>query len=280
MSSSTPRKTRQTRATTASISNTVNETTVFNDFQTNLQSLTQFIDLYNRYYQTNSLRPVIVNSLCQLLGLASQSESFDEKTLLFILDCLVANVEHLNENQIKEYFLPFFKNILTAYDNNETFLSTVRLILAIIKTRSNLLTATLAEWLTSIFQFLVLHLSSSTYLNFDELFNDLFANIIKFYSPLSKDLVDVMTRSSLPILSTMFLNQIKIWIHHTEDLRFALFALQIWQSLAKLFSRLVIRGHAKGNHLLTILEDGLLFFVNLLIEDVSFHLTFSFYLLE
>ena len=260
MSSSTPRKTRQTRATTTGVSIPVSEAVLLNDFQNHLHSSLQFIDLYNRYFQTSSSRPLIISSLCHLLATVYQADEFDRKILLFILDCLHNNVERLTENQFKEQYLPFFKQVLTRYDDHDIFLSTIRCFLALLKTRSTILSATQAEWLSSIFQFLVTHLSPTNYLNYDELFNELFATIVKQFSPLSKDLVDVLARPSSPILSTMFLNQLKLWIHHLDDLRFALFTLQLWQSLAKLLCRLVIRGHPKGNSLLAVLEDGLFTF--------------------
>ena len=261
MSSSTPRSARQTRAT-ATISHPSNESAIVNDLQAHLHASSQFIDLYNRYFQSVASRPLLLNSLCQILPVCLQTKDIDRKSLVFIVDCLTSSVEHLTEMQFREDLLPLMKHVFAQDDDHDVLLSSIRCLLALIKQRSSILNGTLAEWLSAIFQYFATHLSPSTYLIYDDLLNDLLVHIVKHFSPLSKDIVDVLARPSSTILSTNFLNHLKAWINNADDLRFALFALQLWQSLAKLLSRLVIRGHAKGNNLLAVLEEGTLPFLD------------------
>jgi hypothetical protein len=96
---------------------------------------------------------------------------------------------------------------------------------------------------------------------YSDLVIDLLSKIIKSFTPLSKEIVDILIRSST-ITSTNYLNQLKSWIQNTDDIRLALFAIHIWESLAALLNRLLIRGHTKGNEILAVIEDGkfLLFF--------------------
>jgi hypothetical protein len=260
MSSVTGRTTRQTRATATIISNASNESTMFNDFHVHLQSSGQFIELYNRSIQTISLRPVLINSLCQILSVILQSNEFDRKILIFILDCLRKHIEHVTDAQFKEHILPFIKHVFTDKYDDDTLLAMIQCFTHFVRHRSQILACTLAEWLSSIFHFLATHLSLSTYSIYADVLNELLDRVIDKFSPLSKDIVDVLARPSATILSTNFLQQFKHWIDQHDDLQFALFALRLWQSLMKLLGRWIIRGHSRGNQLLTIVEDGKLSF--------------------
>ena len=255
MSSSTPRTTRQTRATTNNIHPNT-EGTFFQDLQNNLQSSSQFIDLYNRYIQSNPSRSLLITHLCHLLSNSLQSENVDKKILVFILDCLTTHTEHITDILFKEDILPFCKYVFIHNEDHDTLLSTLRCFSVLVQHRSAILLGTLAEWLSSIFHFLVTYLSASTYAIYDHLLNELLGQIVQQFSPLSKEIVDVLSRTSSTIISTNFLNQLKTWIDHPDDLRFALFALQLWQTLVKLFTRLIIRNHTKGIQLLCVLDDG------------------------
>jgi hypothetical protein len=224
MSSSTPRSVRQTRAT-ATVSNPTNEPAILNDLQAQLHSSSQFIDLYNRYFQSVASRPLLLNSLCQILPVCLQTKDLDRKSLVFIMDCLTSSVDHLTEIQFREDLLPLLKHVFVQDENHDVLLSSIRCLLALIKQRASILNGTLAEWLSAIFQLFVTHLSPSTYLIYDDLLNDLLVHIVKHFSPLSKDIVDVLARPSSTILSTNFLNHLKAWINNADDLRSSIVAI-------------------------------------------------------
>lgn len=257
MSSSTPRTTRQTRATTSNI-HAGNEGNLLQDLLNNLHSSGQFIDLYNRSIQSHPSRSVVTTHLCRTLVHCLQNENLDRKIPLFVLDCLTNSYsDQITDALFKEDLLPFFKHVFTHPDDDQaTVLSTLRCLSVLVQHRSSILLGQLAEWLSSIFHFLVTSLSPSTYVIYDPPLNELLGEIVQQFSPLSKDIVDVLSRTSATIISSQFLNQLKTWIDHVDDLRFSLFALQLWQTLAKLFTRLIIRNHTKGTQLLTVLDDG------------------------
>ena len=254
MSSSSIAKTRKTRSTSAS-SNCMVESNILDDLNSNLHSPIQFINTYNQYFQSITHRSTLINNLCNLLT----SENLDRKIVLFVLDCLIANVDSLTDLQFKQDLLPFIKQIFIANDENqEILLSTIRLVTTLVEHRSNILILTLAEWLSCLFNFLVTHLSSTTYVVYGDLMIDLFSKIIQQFTPLSKEIVDILSRSST-VISTDFLNLLKLWIQNIEDVRLALFAIHLWESLAALLCRILIRGHTKGNEMLAVIEDGKFF---------------------
>ena len=147
--------------------------------------------------------------------------------------------------------MPFIKQVLANNaDATDLLISTFRLLLILVENRSNILSSTIAEWLSGLFNFLVANLSSTTHVIYGDLVLDLLSKIVKQFAPLSKEIVDILGRS--PIISSNFLNQFKSWIKITDDIRLALFSIQLWQSIAALFSRLLIRGHSKGNEMLTV----------------------------
>ncbi|CAF4604136.1 unnamed protein product, partial [Rotaria magnacalcarata] len=114
--------------------------------------------------------------------------------------------------------------------------------------RSTILSLTLAEWLSYLLNFLATNLSSTTYLVYGELIDDLMSKIVKQFPPLSKDVIEILGRSSSLsfIISTNFLHQLKSWIQNSDDTRLAFFTIHLWESLACLLCRLIIRGHVKG----------------------------------
>jgi hypothetical protein len=253
MSSSSTITTRKTRATTV-ISNVTDGSPIFDDFHTNLRSPIEFINLYNQYFQSLTHRSTLINILSNILTL----ENVDKKILLFILDCFITNSENLSDIQFKQDLLPFIKQILITNDenNNDILLSTIRLLIVFVEYRPNILTLTLAEWLSCLLNFLVTHLSSTTYTTYADLIIDLLSKIVKQFTPLSKEIIDILGRSPSSVISTSFLNQLKLWIQNTDDIRLALFAIHLWQLLASLLSRLLLRGHTKGNEMLAVIEDG------------------------
>jgi Trp operon repressor len=249
MSSSSIITTRKTRSTNQNI-DSIDESTIFDDLNSNLHSSNEFINIYNQYSQSITHRSTLINILCNILTL----ENLENKILLFIFDCLNLNSEYITEIQFKQYLLPFIKNILIK--NNDLILSIIRFLLILVEYRSNILNSTLAEWLSCLLNFLVTNLSSTTYIIYGDLINDLLYKIVKQFLPLSKEIVDILSR--LSITSTNFLNQLKSWIKNSDDIRLALFSLHLWQSLSAIFSRLLIRGHTKGNEILSVIEDAFL----------------------
>ncbi|CAF0869214.1 unnamed protein product [Adineta steineri] len=249
MSSSSTVITRKTRST-----NIIDGSNILDDFHSNLHSSTQFINIYNQYFQSQINRSLLIHTLSNILIL----ENLDKNISLFIIDCLITNSDNLSDIQFKQDILPFIKHIfINNHENNtEILLSTIRLLIVLVEYRSNILILTLAEWLSCLFNFLSLHFSSTTWCTlYSDLINDLLSKIIKQFTPLSKDIVDILVRSS-SIISTDFLNQLKLWNKNTDDTRLALFSINLWQSLAILLSRLIVRGHTKGNELLAVIEDA------------------------
>jgi hypothetical protein len=49
---------------------------------------------------------------------------------------------------------------------------------------------------------------------------------------------------------------LKAWVKHIDDTKLALFAIHLWEPLAALLSRLLTRGHTKGNEMLAVIQDG------------------------
>lgn len=254
MSASSTITTRKTRATSV-LSNPIDVSNLVDEFNSNLHSPSQFTHIYNQYYQSLSHRSSIVNILCNILI----KENVDKKILSFILDCLITNRDLLSDIQFKQDLLPFIKQIFTkkSDDNNEIILSLLRLLTVLVEYRSNILSSTLVDWLSCLLNFLATSLSSSTYLIYGDLVKTLFSKIVKQFPPLSKDILEILTRSSSSfILSTGFLQQLKSWIQNIDDTRLALFSINLWESLASLLCRLIIRGHTKGNEILAVIEDG------------------------
>jgi hypothetical protein len=249
MSSSSKTKTRSTSANTSLDGLNLRE---------NLSSLIDFTNIYNQCYQITTLRSSLIDTLCNIL---THSEHLDSKILLFILDCLIANQDNLSDIQFKQNLLPFIKHILsTSEDNNEILLSILRFLIVFIEYRSNLLTSVLSEWLSSVLHFVVTRLSTSSYLIYGDLVIDLLTKIVEHFTPLPKEIVDILGRSPSSIISTNFLTQLKSWVKHVDDTKLALFSIHLWEPLAALLSRLLTRGHTKGNEMLAVIQDGKIFF--------------------
>lgn len=226
---------------------------MFHEFQANLHSPSQFIHIYNRYFPAATHRAALTHALSSVLAL----DNVDEKVHLFILDSFIAHSDHLSDSQFKQGLLPFIKQTLGQTDGERTemLLSTLRLFVVLVDYRSNILSSTVAEWLSALLTFLATHFSPSLSTTYGDLLIDLLAKIVKQFTPLSKEIVDVLSRSSA-VISTDFLQQVKSCLKNTDDSRFASFALHLWQSLASLLSRLLIRGHGKGNEMLSVMEEG------------------------
>ena len=90
-------------------------------------------------------------------------------------------------------------------------------------------------------------ISTSSYEIYGDATIDLLRQVAAQFTPLPKEIVDVLGRSPSSIISTNFLTQLKDWVKHVEDARLALFAIHLWEPLAALLSRLLTRGHTKGN---------------------------------
>ncbi|CAF3910036.1 unnamed protein product [Adineta steineri] len=252
------RKTRSSSAvSTPSLTNS-NGSTILDDLHANIHSSNQFINIYNQCYQITTLRSSLINLLCNIL---TDSVNVDSKILLFILDSFIINHDNLlielTDIQFKQDLLPFIKHILSTYDdNNELLTSILRFLTVLIEYRSNLLTLTLTEWLSSILHFIVSRINSTSYLIYGDLVIDLLAKIVKYFTPLPKEIVDVLGRSPSSVISTNFLTQLKSWVKHVDDTRLALFAIHLWEPLAALLSRLLTRGHTKGNEMLAVIQDA------------------------
>jgi hypothetical protein len=249
-SSSTPtRKTRSTNVVPCPNAGS----TIVEEFHANLHSPSQFIHIYNQYFPTITSRSTLIHALSSVLAL----ENVDEKIRLFILDCFITLSNHLSDVQFKQDLLPFIKQTLAKTDPEETEirLSILRLFIVLVEYRSNILTSTLAEWLSCLLNFVTTQLASTSCAIYGDLTIDLLSKIVKQFTPLSKEIVDILSRSS-SVISTDFLNQLKSCIKNPDDIRFASFAIHLWQSLASLLSRLLIRGHSKGNEMLTVMEEG------------------------
>jgi hypothetical protein len=89
---------------------------------------------------------------------------------------------------------------------------------------------------------------------------DLLTKIVEHFTPLPKEIVDILGRSPSSIISTNFLTQLKSWVKHVDDTKLALFSIHLWEPLAALLSRLLTRGHTKGNEMLAVIQDGKIFF--------------------
>ncbi|UJR27488.1 hypothetical protein I4U23_008773 [Adineta vaga] len=252
-SSSITAATRKTRSTNF-ISNSIDETAIHDAFQAAaLHSSTEFIQIYNQYFQSLNYRSTLIHILLNILTL----DNLDRKIQIFILDCLITHSDNLSDIQFKQEILPFIKEIFSKTDDDYTdvSLTILRLLIVLVEYRSNILILTLAEWLSCLLNFLVTHFSSTFVTIYGDLINDLFSKIIKQLTPLSKEIVDILGRSP-SIVSTDFLNQLRSCLKTTDDIRLALFVIHLWQSLAALLSRLLIRGHTKGNEILAVMEDA------------------------
>jgi hypothetical protein len=256
MSSSTTTTTTGTRKTrAASASSTIEGSNLLDELRTNLHAPEEFINLYNQCYQITTLRPSLIDILCNIL---TDSINVDSKILLFILESLRTNEEHLSDSQFKQDFLPFIKHTLSTNedDNNDILLSIFQILIVFMEYRSNLLTLTLTEWLSSVLHFVVTRISASSYLIYGDLIIALLTKIVQYFTPLPKEIVDVLGRSPSSIISTNFLTQLKSWVKHVDDTKLALFAIHLWEPLAALLSRLLTRGHTKGNEMLAVIQDG------------------------
>ncbi|CAF4651540.1 unnamed protein product, partial [Rotaria sp. Silwood1] len=254
------RKARSTNVTSTPpvISTTQDESTILDDLRRNLHCPIQFINIYNQCYQITNLRSTLIEILCNIL---SNSVNVDIKILIFILDALITNhtslLIELTDIQFKQDLLPFIKRILlkTEDNNNDLLLLTLRFLIILIENYSNLLNLTLTEWLSSILYFVVTHISSSSYIIYGDIVIELLTKIVKNFTPLPKEIVDVLGRSPSSIISTHFLTQLKTWVKLVDDTKLALFAIHLWEPLAALLSRLLTRGHTKGNEMLAVMQD-------------------------
>ena len=257
MSSASTAGARKTRSSSA-VSLTIDGSNILDDLRTNLHCSTQFINLYNQCYQNPTIHSSLIDILCNILS--NSIDIVDSKIVLFILDCFQTNHIELTDLQFKQDILPFIKRRLSINeDNNEILLSILKFLITLIDQQSNLLTLTLTEWLSSILHFIVTHLNSSNYLIYGDLIIDLLTKIVKHFTPLPKEIVDVLGRSPSSVISSNFLTQLKLWIKHVDDTRLALFAIHLWEPLAALLSRLLTRGHTKGNEMLAVIQDGMSF---------------------
>ncbi|CAF1214281.1 unnamed protein product [Adineta ricciae] len=254
------RKTRSTSvaATPPQTIADATESPALDDLQANLRSPTEFVNIYNQYYQDVTLRSSFVNKLCHILA---DSTYVHSDILQHILDSFRTNHDTLlvevTETQFKQDILPFIKRLLTTCDDSdEILLSLLRFLIVLIDHRSNLLSSTVAEWLSTVLHFVVTRISSTSYLIYGQLVVDLLARIVKCFTPLPKEIVDVLGRSPSSIISTSFLTQLKTWVKHVDDHKLALYAIHLWEPLAALLSRLLTRGHTKGNEMLAVIQDA------------------------
>ena len=233
------------------------ELNILNDLCTNLHSPVQFINVYNQCYQITHLRSSLIEVLCTILA---NSVNVVTEIILFILDCFITNsnslLTELTNIQFKQNLLPFIKHtLLINEDNNDQLLSILKFLNELIKNHSNLLNSTLTDWILSLLRFVVTRITTSTYTIFGDLIIDLLSNIVKCFTPLPKEIVDILGRSS-SIISTSFINELKKWIKRIDNTKLALFAIHLWEPLASLLSRLLTRGYTKGNEMLAVIQDG------------------------
>ena len=253
-SNPTARQTRSASATSTLTSNTDHESHLLD----HLQSPMEFTQLFHQYVQSSTHRSSLIDDLCSIF---SKSKNVDSKVLIFLLDCFISNEQNLcrdlSDLQFKQDLLPFIKRTLsTSEDTEEILLATLRCLIALIECRADLLTLTVAEWLSSVLHFVVTRISSTSYLTYGDLIIDLLTKIVEHFTPLPKEIVDVLGRSPSSIISSQFLTQLKTWVKHLDDTRLALFAIHLWQPLAALLSRLLTRGYTKGNEMLAIIQDA------------------------
>ncbi|CAF1620401.1 unnamed protein product, partial [Adineta ricciae] len=243
---------RKTRSSNF-VSNSIDGRNVYEDFHRTIRSTSEFTQVYQQYSQSQTHRSTLISALLKVLA----SENVDTEIQTFIVDCLITHSDNLSDTQFKQEILPFMKQVLSKTDEESTnlSLSILRFLRVLVEYRPNILMLTLAEWLSCLLNFLVTHFSATFSTVYADLANDLFSKIIKQFTPLSKEIVDILGRSSL-IISTEFLDHLRACIKNTDDIRLALFMIHLWQSLACLLSRLLIRGHPKGNEILAIMEDA------------------------
>lgn len=244
--------TRKTRSTSTTSSN--DELNLLDNLRTNLHSSTDFINIYNQCYQITTQRSSLFELLSNIL---TDSDKIDKKILSFIFECFKTNEEYLTDIEFKQDLLPFIKQILlTADDNSDLLLSIFQFLIVFIQSHTNLLLTILNEWLSSILHFIVTRLTSTTYMIYGDLIIELLTKIVQHFTPLPKEIVDVLGRSPSSIISTNFLTQLKTWVKSIDDTKLALFAIHLWEPLAALLSRLLTRGHTKGNEMLAVIQDG------------------------
>ena len=196
----------------------------------------------------------MIDTLCNIL---TNSDNVDLKILFFIIDSLIINHDSLTDLQFKQDLLPFIKHTLSSHDdNNELLLTILRFLIVSIEHHSNLFTSILTEWLSSVLHFVVTRISTTSYSIYGDLVIDLLTKIVEHFTPLPKEIVDVLGRSPSSIISTNFLTQLKSWVKHVDDTKLALFAIHLWEPLAALLSRLLTRGHTKGNEMLAVIQDA------------------------
>ncbi|CAM4900250.1 unnamed protein product [Rotaria socialis] len=264
MSTSSMIELRQTRSTTTTttpplVNEITDESNILHSLRSNLHCPVEFIHIYNQCYQITSFRSSLFEILCNIL---SNSVDVDAKILKHILESLLTNHDsllvELTGLQFKQDILPFIKRTLSATeeDDNDVLLLSLKFLIKLIDNYSTLLSSTLAEWLASILHFVVTRITSSSYVIFGDLIIDLLTKIVKNFTPLPKEIVDVLGRSPSSIISTQFLSELKSWVKHVDDIRLALFAIHLWEPLAALLSRLLTRGHTKGNEMLAVMQDA------------------------
>lgn len=254
------RKTRSTSVTSTSplVTGISDESNILDNLRSNLHCPIEFINFYNQCYQIFNLRSSLIESLCNIL---SNFTNADAKIIKYILESLIKNHDtlliELSDVQLKQDILPFIKCVLSSNeDNNDVLLLSLKMFTILIEHYSKILSSTLNEWLSIILNFVVTRVSSSSYLIYGDLVIDLLSKIVKNFTPLPKEIVDVIGRSPTSIISTNFLSELKTWVKHIDDTKLALFAIHLWEPLAALLSRLLTRGHTKGNEMLAVMQDG------------------------
>lgn len=258
MSSSSTAGVRKTRST-SNANSPFEGSNLLDELRQNLSSSNEFSQIYNQCYQIATLRSSLIETLCHIL---TDSEHVDAKVLLFIIDTLITNHESLTDQQVKQDVLSFIKHSLPTNDENqELSLSILRFLTVAIEYRSSLFSSILTDWLSSLLHFIVTRISTTSYSIYGDVVIDLLTKIVQHFTPLPKEIVDVLGRSPSSIISTNFLAQLKAWVKHVDDTKLALFAIHLWEPLAALLSRLLTRGHTKGNEMLAVIQDGKTAFV-------------------
>jgi hypothetical protein len=242
-----------------------------------IQSPTEFINHYHDLFDKIELRSSFIDCLCSIL---STSNRMSTTILHFILENFIDTnkkiVEEFSDVQFKQQLLPFIKQILLINHYTDDCIRLVlRFLIVLVEYRSNLLLSTLNDWLAMILHFLVTRLSSTSYPIYGQLLIDLLDRIVQHFTPLPKEIVDILGRSPSSIISSTFLTQLKTWIKHVDNTHLALFTIDLWQPLAALLSRLLTRGHTKGNEMLAIIQDAFIV-ANYSIRTAAFNAWSSF----
>ena len=229
--------------------------TIRDEFQRNLQSFNDFEDVYRQYADDSSFRSILIEIFCQIL---LNSHEISTKIFELIFNYFDINQEYLTENEFKQFLIPSIKHILTTLnDQHEGLIITLKFLCKLIEFKQlAFLSSTISEWLSIVLHFVVTRLTTISYPIYGDLVIDLLTKIVQHFTPLPKEIVDILGRSPSSIISTNFLSQLKTWVKHVDDTKLALFAIHLWQPLAALLSRLLTRGHTKGNEMLAVIQDA------------------------